>query len=133
MHPGQVDPVRQGQRLGEDLPAADHEGFAFVPPVRQCSRLLSMNVRSGSLQPDNRGWRVMTIIDPPGERSPDRLERLPPHDDGVPQGERLEPAQVGGEMPRQGVPIADHAVLGDGHHQGDGHTATLPGIWGCGS
>ncbi len=49
-----------------------------------------------------------------------RLPCLAPHDHRMAGGQRLEVPEVGGQMPGQGVVLADHAISGDGGDQRQG-------------
>ena len=62
-------------------------------------------------------------VGPVRERASDRLVSLAAHDDGMAGRQRLEPAQVFGDVPDQRVAVADHAVAGYGDDNRD-HTAT---------
>ena len=50
-----------------------------------------------------------------GKRTPERFVGLPAHNHGMARRRGLEMLQVLGNMPQQGILIADNAVLGNGN------------------
>ena len=57
---------------------------------------------------------------PPSRQEPGQaVERLAAHDQHAAHGQRLEPLEIGGDVPRQPAILADHAVAGAGDDQGD--------------
>lgn len=58
-------------------------------------------------------------VAPFGERGGEGFEGGAPHDDGVVEGDLLEAAEVGGEVPGEFALVGDDAVVGDRGDHGD--------------
>ena len=56
-------------------------------------------------------------VRPVGKRTPERLPGFAAHDDRMARRHGLEMPEVLGNVPQQGVPVADNAVFGDGYDQ----------------
>ena len=70
---------------------------------------------------------------PAGKQPGQAFERLSPHDHRAAHGQRLEPLEVGGDVPGHGPAAADHAVLRACDDEGDGrpgHATALAGVRG---
>ena len=63
-------------------------------------------------------------MDTAGQNLGQALEGLPPHDDGMPHGESLEPLQVIGKVPDELVILADDTVSSTGNNNRKAHTDT---------
>ena len=110
-NPRQVEAAGQRKGLRINLRAADDEDLLFGREQRH--RLFE---RMG--HPASRNLHLLPRDDhigPVGQRPSERLVGLAPHDDGMARRNGLEVFQVFGNMPQQGVLIADHTVFGDGY------------------
>ena len=111
----QVEPPGQRQGLGINLRTADHEHL-FVLRKQHHGLLQRMHDRAaGDFEPLARDDDIGAV----GQRPPERFEGLAAHDDRMACRHGLEVLQVLGNVPQQGVLVADNAVLGNGNDNGD--------------
>ena len=66
-------------------------------------------------------------VAPPGQRRGEALERLAAHHHRPAERQRLEPAEVGGQVPGQPAVAPDHAIGGARQHERD-HGAVAAGV-----
>ena len=110
-HAREVEAVGHRQGLGVDLRPADHEHL-LVLRKQPHGLLQRMHDRAaGNLDILARDDDIGAV----GQRPPERLEGLAAHDDGMARRDGLEMFQVFGNMPQQGILVADNAVLGNGN------------------
>src|SRR6202035_876412 len=139
---GEEDAGGERQRLAVDLrPSGDEDLLPYR--FRRLSQGLADRVGHG----DAFGCVPFPAGDdhrrPSRQPAADRLEGLPSHHQGVPEGEALEAPEVGRQPPGEGAAAADDAVLGHGSDERDSpaaaasigsrHTAMGALMAGCGS
>ena len=118
---GQLDPAGQGQGLGDDLGPADHRGL-LAGEGEGCfetgGRLRPRSTPAGIAGEDD--------VAAAGEQARQRIEGLAAHDHRFPHGQRLEPPEVGRDVPGELAVRADRAVAGGGDdNERSGHQSRI--------
>ena len=114
---GEVDAVGDGECGVKDFAAAGDEDLIIV-------RVQVVRMAQGLFQGGDHRCAASAKcriagdddVGATGQRLADRLPGLAAHDDGMAHGASLEVPQVGGHVPGQRAPAADHAVA---RHRGD--------------
>ena len=110
-----------GQELAVHMLAADHEVLSCG---QRCKQLLDIVEEKDALRRFVVRISCQHIMDTARQDFGQTLEGLPPHDDGMPHGESLEPLQVIGKVPDELVILADDTVSGTGNNDRKAHTDT---------
>ena len=104
------------QRLGVNLAASDDHDPIMPLTSRKCLvQITGQHHAFRQLRPPSADDDIETA----GQWPPDRFEGASPHHHRVPEGDRLEMLQVGGQVPGHGTSLADGAVTGHGGNQND--------------
>ena len=134
VHFGEVHHVGAGQGFAVDFAAADDEDLLVGLPGQVQGFGEGVGHFAAGRGPVElaRHHDVAAL----GQRPADAVVSAAAHHDGVSQGEGLEVAQVGGQVPGQLALLANHAVVGNGDDDGN-HissfrlTATSGQLFGC--
>ncbi len=115
VHAGKIEAVGNGQSFGIDLGAADDENLFVGRKERQClvERMDDLATRDLNFAACNDHIAAV------GQRTAERFAGLAAHDDRMSRRQRLETAQVFGNVPQQRIPVADYAVFRNGNDNGN--------------